>query len=805
MKEYRALEQKRVSQGLGPEEARRHAELSELVSADAAAAPRGGFDVNAAAAKLRDSLLPAGLRNRPPPTPEMVEPEAVEPVQPEPDPAAAALASAYAEQPFTPLESQPAAEMDFFDPAALGSEPEPGATAWDPGAQAPYEAAPGEGAWDPNAQAPYDPAAVAGEAAWDPNAQPDQGAEAGAAYDAAGGYAPPADGSWDPGAAAAEPGAHDESAYAAPAEGGWDPAAQGGGDATAPVLGWDSTPDGGFDPSTLDHEAPGEQPAEPDASGPFAAAEPTAGEAGPEGWAVAEPAADASAQPLDLAGWEPGPAEAPAGEETEPAFAAAHDSVDTQGEWSTAGAGAAPLDSWEAPAAPAQGEDPYAMLPPEVEPYAAEGEPAGDLAPGAPEDLSVPGGWDPTPEPAAGPDGGLPFDAAAASAIDPANLPEGFGPASGDYDDTQGFAVNGYEAPPTPHLADDGSQDASASWHPDTALDRGFELASGGSFDAKADAGTPQWAGGGEAAAPWEGGELAEAEPEPELGPPPELDRSAPDFSTEGGDDFLAVPAPPLALGGPAPVTRPARPAEPAPAVVAAAPPAPAPRAATTSSSIPVAPAAARPAPAPSAPTRAVPAPAPGPADEIPTVEAEEVLEPEEILDHHDDATGPVPDLAFEDVAFTPPPTASPVARTAPAPAATAAGPEQAGEPGLVVHGVHRVVVHPVEGQAKRGVLQDADLAAPVLGLSSQPGAEPDVLGTDRVKAIFFMLAPGETAPKPEGKRVRVTFRDGRQVAGFSPDYREDGVGFFIIPAELRTNTGRIWIYRAAVKSVAVS
>jgi hypothetical protein len=30
-------------------------------------------------------------------------------------------------------------------------------------------------------------------------------------------------------------------------------------------------------------------------------------------------------------------------------------------------------------------------------------------------------------------------------------------------------------------------------------------------------------------------------------------------------------------------------------------------------------------------------------------------------------------------------------------------------------------------------------------------------------------------------------------------------VGFFMIPADTRTNTGRIWVYRSAVKNVAVS
>ena len=52
---------------------------------------------------------------------------------------------------------------------------------------------------------------------------------------------------------------------------------------------------------------------------------------------------------------------------------------------------------------------------------------------------------------------------------------------------------------------------------------------------------------------------------------------------------------------------------------------------------------------------------------------------------------------------------------------------------------------------------------------------------------------------------MRVTFRDGRQVAGYSPDYDPKLAGFFMLPADTRTNTGRIWVYRAAVREVSVS
>jgi hypothetical protein len=129
--------------------------------------------------------------------------------------------------------------------------------------------------------------------------------------------------------------------------------------------------------------------------------------------------------------------------------------------------------------------------------------------------------------------------------------------------------------------------------------------------------------------------------------------------------------------------------------------------------------------------------------------------------------------------------------------------PVQAAE--VRVEGTHRVVVHTVEGLVKRGVIADVSLDAASLPLAPQQDAAPEELPTSKVKAIFFMLAAGEKPPVAGGKKVRVTFNDGRQIAGFSPDYSDEGPGFFMIPADTRTNTGRIWVYRSAVRTVSVS
>src|SRR5512133_1637772 len=180
MKEYRLLEQKRQSGPLTPQEEARLAQLHDLVGSETGSgASKPGFDVNAAAARLRESLLPAGLRNRPGLATEAPPPEP--PPEPEVAPATG-LEAVWNAAPFAPL-AEPAAglgEDSLFDPGTLGID------------------APAEGAWDPNAQ-PYDPNAPAYDpnaAVYDPNAQPyDAGAQA---WDAnAQPYDPNAPAQWD--------------------------------------------------------------------------------------------------------------------------------------------------------------------------------------------------------------------------------------------------------------------------------------------------------------------------------------------------------------------------------------------------------------------------------------------------------------------------------------------------------------------------------------------------------------------------------------------------------------------------------
>jgi hypothetical protein len=119
------------------------------------------------------------------------------------------------------------------------------------------------------------------------------------------------------------------------------------------------------------------------------------------------------------------------------------------------------------------------------------------------------------------------------------------------------------------------------------------------------------------------------------------------------------------------------------------------------------------------------------------------------------------------------------------------------------IEGEHRVIIHTMEGQVKRGTIRNLDLMDDAIPLELQAGSAPERIPMARVKAIFFMAQIGAKPPPPVGEKIRVTFRDGRQVAGYSSDYKGSEIGFFIVPADTRTNTARIYVFRSSVQAVA--
>jgi hypothetical protein len=171
--------------------------------------------------------------------------------------------------------------------------------------------------------------------------------------------------------------------------------------------------------------------------------------------------------------------------------------------------------------------------------------------------------------------------------------------------------------------------------------------------------------------------------------------------------------------------------------------------------------------------------------EELPAEAIEE--KPVELSDDDADLLVPIED----EPAGPPPSPAQPLAAMAP----ISMNP-------LEVRGEHRVAVHTRGGGTLRGTMSDVDLSKAHFPLAPQGGGEEQPIYHTDVKAIFFMLAPGEKSKKGDGKKVRVTFSDGRSIDGHR-DGREGKHGFFIVPLDAhRTNLRRIYVSRDATAHV---
>lgn len=127
-------------------------------------------------------------------------------------------------------------------------------------------------------------------------------------------------------------------------------------------------------------------------------------------------------------------------------------------------------------------------------------------------------------------------------------------------------------------------------------------------------------------------------------------------------------------------------------------------------------------------------------------------------------------------------------------------GPDGAASRTTFVAGERSVVLHTREGQALRGSLRDAELAAPTLALETRGGTVR--IPVARVRAVFFVVPVGAPLPAPRGRMARVVFEDGRPVNGLVTGFHPEAPGFFLMPVDPRGRTERIFIYREGIRSI---
>jgi hypothetical protein len=131
---------------------------------------------------------------------------------------------------------------------------------------------------------------------------------------------------------------------------------------------------------------------------------------------------------------------------------------------------------------------------------------------------------------------------------------------------------------------------------------------------------------------------------------------------------------------------------------------------------------------------------------------------------------------------------------------------------------MNKVVAHYADGKAVKGFTNDFILGKEFFHLSvagAAPGTKPVLVGTSELKALFFVKEfagdPGrrdqqEFDPKrpSEGHKIRVEFKDGEVLVGFTNGYKPGRPGFFLVPADPAANNDRCYVVTAATQTITL-
>jgi hypothetical protein len=123
-----------------------------------------------------------------------------------------------------------------------------------------------------------------------------------------------------------------------------------------------------------------------------------------------------------------------------------------------------------------------------------------------------------------------------------------------------------------------------------------------------------------------------------------------------------------------------------------------------------------------------------------------------------------------------------------------------------------KVIARFRDGRLVRGYTTDFHPTRPQLHLSAEPNSNDTLLlQLSNLKALFFVrdfagdgmrVDCQEFGATPQGRKVTVTFNDGETLNGSTLGYRGEGNGFFMYPADPRSNNVRIFVAPGATQHV---
>jgi len=130
---------------------------------------------------------------------------------------------------------------------------------------------------------------------------------------------------------------------------------------------------------------------------------------------------------------------------------------------------------------------------------------------------------------------------------------------------------------------------------------------------------------------------------------------------------------------------------------------------------------------------------------------------------------------------------------------------------------VNKVIVRYADGSMIKGTTADFFPNKDHFHVSVEDapaGDNPVEINTQDLKALFFVKDFGgdgqhvegnefDPSAPPSGRKIKVVFNDGEILLGTTTGYQPGRPGFFVIPADAKSNNERCYVIAAATREVS--
>jgi hypothetical protein len=126
---------------------------------------------------------------------------------------------------------------------------------------------------------------------------------------------------------------------------------------------------------------------------------------------------------------------------------------------------------------------------------------------------------------------------------------------------------------------------------------------------------------------------------------------------------------------------------------------------------------------------------------------------------------------------------------------------------------INKIVIHFVDGKIKKGTTADFFPNKDTFHINDKDSSRVYEVYLKELKAVFFVKSfEGDPIYVEKlivervglGKRIRVRFKDGETMVGYTQGYSPDRLGFDFFPSDPDSNNEKAFVVNAATDAVSI-